>query len=152
MCLLFMDFSSSGPQLSIKNRLYVIIFRNESLLPGRGKQKLLILVQGVMAALTFITSLACVSFMAVPDALCIIFACPVVTIALSAVLLRDSINIAKIIAGQLLLLGVVLVCKPPFLFHIIQDEDLLTKVTVCIFNSFHGDILLLCAALPPSVL
>jgi len=104
----------------------ICLYRDESLLPGSGKQKLLILIQGVMASLTFITSLACVSFMAVPDALCIIFACPVVTIALSAVLLRDSINIAKIIAGQLLLLGVILVCKPPFLFSIIKEEDLLT--------------------------
>ena len=69
------------------------------------------------------TSLACVSYMAVPDALCIIFACPVVTIGLSAVLLRDKLNAAKIVAGGLLLLGVVLVCKPEFLFNSVIPEE-----------------------------
>ena len=71
------------------------------------------------------TSLACVSYMAVPDALCVIFACPVVTIGLSAVLLRDKLNAAKIVAGGLLLLGVVLVCKPEFLFNSVipQTDD-----------------------------
>ena len=34
--------------------------------------------------------------MAVPDALCIIFACPVVTILLSALLLGDKINLVKV--------------------------------------------------------
>ena len=43
-----------------------------------------------------ISSLASVSFMAVPDALCIIFACPVITILLSALLLGDKINLVKV--------------------------------------------------------
>ena len=47
-----------------------------------------------------ISSLASVSFMAVPDALCIIFACPVVTILLSALLLGDKINLVKVESGQ----------------------------------------------------
>ena len=34
--------------------------------------------------------------MAVPDALCIIFACPLVTIILSAIMLRDKINLVKV--------------------------------------------------------
>ena len=34
--------------------------------------------------------------MAVPDALCIIFACPLVTIILSALMLRDKINLVKV--------------------------------------------------------
>ena len=38
--------------------------------------------------------------MAVPDALCIIFACPVVTILLSALLLGDKINLVKVESGQ----------------------------------------------------
>ena len=38
--------------------------------------------------------------MAVPDALCIIFACPVVTIILSALLLGDKINLVKVESGQ----------------------------------------------------
>ena len=54
--------------------------------------------------------------MPVPDALCIIFACPVVTIILSAFILGDKLNSLKCFAGTLLFLGVVLVCQPPFLF------------------------------------
>ena len=87
-----------------------------------------------MSSLTFVTALAAVSYMPVPDALCIVFSCPVVTILLSALVLRDrwgrvsrvtchtdhvrdSLGPAKITAGLLLLGGVVLVCRPPFLFH-----------------------------------
>ena len=54
--------------------------------------------------------------MAVPEALCIIFACPVVTILLSAILLGDNINLVKVLAGSMLVLGVILVCQPAFLF------------------------------------
>jgi drug/metabolite transporter (DMT)-like permease len=54
--------------------------------------------------------------MPVPDALCIIFACPVVTMVLSAIMLGDKLNSVKYFSGTLLLLGVVLVCQPPFLF------------------------------------
>ena len=54
--------------------------------------------------------------MEVPDALCIVFACPVVTIVLSAIFLGDKLTASKIIAGFQLFLGVILVCKPPFLF------------------------------------
>ena len=94
-----------------------------------------------MSSLTFVTALAAVSYMPVPDALCIVFSCPVVTILLSAAVLRDRwgrvsrvtchvscvtchtppvrdrLGPAKITAGLLLLGGVVLVCRPPFLFH-----------------------------------
>ena len=99
-------------------------FRGESLLPGSVKLKLLIILQGTLGAITFIAALSCVSYMQVPDALCIIFACPVVTIAASAIMLRDKINLAKILAGIFLLFGVVLACKPPFLFNVIEKLDL----------------------------
>ena len=75
-------------------------------------------LSGVTGSFAFICSLACVSFMDVPDALSIIFACPLVTILLSAFMLRDRLNPVKICAGILLLSGVILVCKPPFLFDI----------------------------------
>ena len=62
--------------------------RDLSLLPGPTGQKLLILLQGLMSSLTFITALSAVSYMPVPDALCIVFSCPVVTIILSALVLK----------------------------------------------------------------
>merc|ERR1712079_288925 len=93
------------------------LYRSLPLLPGDAQQKLSILLQGLMSSLTFVTALAAVSYMPVPDALCIVFSCPVVTILLSAAVLRDSLGPAKIAGGLLLLGGVVLVCRPPFLFH-----------------------------------
>ena len=66
-------------------------------------------------------SITSFTLMSVPDALCIIFACPVVTLSLSALLLRDRITIPKALSGAALFLGVVFVCKPPFIF---QDEDI----------------------------
>lgn len=101
----------------------ICYYRNLSLLPGPTSQKLLILLQGVMSSLTFITALSAVSYMPVPDALCIVFSCPVVTIILSALVLKDRLGTGKIIAALLLLSGVVLVCKPPFLFHSLSHKE-----------------------------
>jgi len=94
----------------------IIYWNDDSLLPQNDKIKLFTISQGLVGATAFITSLASVSFMPVPDALCIIFACPVVTILLSAAMLGDKLNSLKCFAGTLLLLGVVLVCQPPLLF------------------------------------
>ena len=66
-------------------------------------------------------SITSFTLMSVPDALCIIFACPVVTLSLSALILQDRITIPKALSGAALFLGVVFVCKPPFIF---QDEDI----------------------------
>ena len=78
-------------------------------------------LSGLTGSISFICSLACVSLIDVPDALSIIFACPLVTILLSAVMLRDKLNPVKICAGLLLFAGVILVCKPPFLFNTLQQ-------------------------------
>jgi len=101
----------------------IIFYSRDRLLPANSKMKLLTLSQGFFGAISFITSLASVSFMPVPDALCIIFACPVVTIVLSAILLGDKLNSLKCFSGTILLLGVVLVCQPPFLFHLNSPLD-----------------------------
>ena len=55
-------------------------------------------LSGVAAAMTFITALASVTYMAVPDALCIVFSCPVVTIILSAIILKDRLTVAKVMS------------------------------------------------------
>ena len=71
-------------------------------------------------------SITSFTLMSVPDALCIIFACPVVTLSLSALILKDRITIPKALSGAALFLGVVFVCKPPFIF---QDEDISDEVS-----------------------
>jgi len=95
---------------------FIIYWKDDKLLPDSHKEKFLAIFQGLMGATAFISSLASVSFMPVPDALCIIFASPVVTIILSACILGDKLNSLKCFAGTLLFLGVILVCQPPFLF------------------------------------
>ena len=74
------------------------------------------IISGLTGSIAFISSLASVSFIDVPDALSIIFACPLVTIFLSAVMLRDKLNPVNMSAGLQLFAGVILVCKPPFIF------------------------------------
>lgn len=91
--------------------------RSEPLLPGPPKQKMFILLQGFAAGLMLCCATTSFTLMPVPDALCIIFACPVVTIFLSALVLRDRINIPKVVAGVALFTGVVCVSKPPFIFQ-----------------------------------
>ena len=91
---------------------------------------------GVIGAMSFITSLASVSFMPVPDALCIIFACPVVTIVLSAAMLGDRLNSVKCFSGTVLLLGVILVCQPPFIF----PHELSREGSVSFFLSSHDGL------------
>ena len=115
----------------------------------------------------FICGLACVSFMDVPDALSIIFACPVVTIFLSAIMLRDKLNIVKIIAGVLLLSGVIFVCKPPFMFDTftllnisidpIKTDKMFTigvvlAVIACVSGGFMDVLIAKCVSVSVTVL
>jgi len=94
----------------------IIICSGHSIFPENVKEKCFTISQGLVGSISFITSLASVSFMPVPDALCIIFSCPVVTMILSAVILGDKLNSLKCFSGFLLLLGDVLVCQPQFIF------------------------------------
>ena len=117
-------------------------------------------------SVAFICGLACVSFMDVPDALCIMFACPVVTIILSALMLRDKLNIVKICAGGLLLSGVLLVCRPPFLFDTLtsllgldptQEDDMyaigvVLAITACVSGGLMDVLVAKCENVPASVL
>ena len=61
--------------------------------------------------------------MPVPDALCIIFSGPVVTIILSVIILGDKITGVKCVSASLLLIGVIFVCQPPFLFPEPDSEE-----------------------------
>ena len=45
-----------------------------------------------------------------------------VTILLSAALLGDKLNMVKLAAASLMVSGVVLVCKPPFVFNPSQTQ------------------------------
>ena len=84
---------------NIDSLIFFSASRSLSLLPGPTSQKLLIVLQGAMSSLTFITALSAVSYMPVPDALCIVFSCPVVTIILSALVLKVmDVNVMMVIS------------------------------------------------------
>ena len=53
-----------------------------------------------------------VAYMPVPDALCIIFSNPAVTILLSALLLGEPLSLLKLLSAVLLVGGAALVCQP----------------------------------------
>ena len=90
-----------------------------------------------------------------------------VTIFLSAIMLRDKLNIVKIIAGILLLSGVILVCKPPFMFDTftllnisidpIQTDEMFTigvvlAVIACVSGGFMDVLIAKCVSVSASVL
>jgi len=62
------------------------------------------------------TALYCVTLMPVPDALTIIFTSPLPTFILAVLLMGEKPNAVKIVAMASLLFGVVMVCKPSFIF------------------------------------
>ena len=82
----------------------------------------------MLGSVCFMTSLACVSLMAVPDALCIIFSCPAVTVLLSALLLGHPLGPVNLASCATLLSGVVLVCQPSFIFQHGEAKWEVTKV------------------------
>jgi len=143
----------------------IIYISGDRFLPEDNRKKVYTLIQGLAGSVAFITSLASVSFMPVPDALCIIFARPVVTILLSALILKDRLNIYKCFSGLLLLVGVTLVCKPPFLFNaLIPDESEVTDngamyfvgvylaLTACGTNGLMDVIIAKCEGVSTTVL
>ena len=72
--------------------------------------------QGVCAAGIIIFMFISVLLIPLGDASTVIFTAPIFCMILSAVFLEDRLGLFKIFAGMLLLVGVILVVRPPFLF------------------------------------
>ena len=62
-----------------------------------------------------------------------------VTILLSAALLGDKLNMVKLAAASLMVSGVVLVCKPPFVFNPSQTQVDITEPTLHFCDSKTPD-------------
>ena len=69
-------------------------------------------LQGTAGSLAVVCSMLSVAYMPVPDALCIIFSNPAVTILLSALLLGEPLSLLKLLSAVLLVGGAALVCQP----------------------------------------
>ena len=72
--------------------------------------------QGVCAACIIIFMFISVLLIPLGDASTVIFTAPIFCMILSAIFLEDRLGLFKIFAGMLLLVGVILVVRPPFLF------------------------------------
>merc|ERR1712107_868251 len=74
------------------------------------------MVQALFGGFAFIGALISVSFMPVADALVVMFSDPLVTMIVASIFLEERLNLIRISTGSLIIVGVTLVCRPPFLF------------------------------------
>jgi len=86
------------------------------------------------------TALYCVTLMPVPDALTIIFTSPLPTFILAVLLMGEKPSAVKIVAMTSLLFGVVMVCKPSFIFTNQQvdkhvNPEIYLGITLAILSS-----------------
>ena len=77
----------------------------------------ILLFQGVFAACCILSDFHCVSNMPLGDASAIILSAPLPSMVLSAIFLGTRLRLYKVICGVLLYSGVLLVIRPPFIFH-----------------------------------
>ena len=56
--------------------------------------------QGLFGSLIMLTSVSCIKFMPVADAITLMFTTPLFTIVLAAVFLKDKVTIIKTISGN----------------------------------------------------
>ncbi|XP_046424639.1 solute carrier family 35 member G1-like isoform X1 [Neodiprion fabricii] len=102
--------------LQITAMVAVACYHSKNLFGPRG-QRLLVQFQGLIGGLTL--ALLYYSFRKLPlgDATTIIFSSPVIVIALSFIFLKEPCGLLRVVVICALMLGVILVAKPPFLFQ-----------------------------------
>jgi len=93
-----------------------IITTRTPLLPHSVKDKVLVILQGLLSGGRVFLQFACLSFMPLGDALTLVFTEPLWTIILSKIILKIDIGWWKTIFGMFLISGMVLCIQPPFIF------------------------------------
>lgn len=97
-------------------------------------------IQGVLGSMMTICAFSCVLLMPLGDALTLIFSAPVSTMVVAAVILRHRLRLYKLSFGLVLLIGTVLVVRPPFLFgdasmvHFLESFLLVLIITKTCFS------------------
>ena len=81
------------------------------------KIKVLIVLQGFLGSTVIICAFSCMLLMPLGDALTLLFTEPFSTMFMAAIFLGHRLRLFRIGIGLLLLVGVVLVIQPPFIFH-----------------------------------
>ena len=111
---------------------------------GENPQKLRVLIvfQGIFGALLIICGFSCVLFMPLGDALTLIFSAPLSTMVTAAIFLGHRLRLFKITTGILLVIGTILVIKPPFLFAPEDDQssDILIPKNHSLVTKFYSNL------------
>ena len=86
--------------------------------PSSAYHRIMLCLNGLFGSLTVLTAFVSVKFMPVPDAITLIFTAPLFTMVLAALFLKDKLTVIKVISGMTLMVGIVLVTQPTFLFEV----------------------------------
>jgi len=94
----------------------VLLVQGLPFIPRTNYQRFMVALISLVGALTILSGFACVKFMPVGDGTTLMFTVPLFTMIFAALFLKQRLTIIKSIAGIVLMVGIVLVTKPPFLF------------------------------------
>ncbi|XP_023321638.1 uncharacterized protein LOC111696300 [Eurytemora carolleeae] len=97
--------------------LITLLSTRTPILPPSNKDRVLVVLQGLLSGVRVFLQFACLSFMPLGDALTLVFTEPLWTIIISKIILKINIGWWKTIFGIFLLSGMVLCIQPPFIFH-----------------------------------
>ena len=81
------------------------------------KMRALFLVCPFFASIGYISDIISVSYMPIGDAMAIIFSCALPTVLLAAIFLQERLRLCKIVCCLLLVSGIIMVIRPPFIFR-----------------------------------
>lgn len=87
------------------------------------RTRALIVFQGFLGGLMIICAFCSVLYLPLGDALTMIFSAPLSTMVIAAIFLKHSLRLYKITFGLLLLVGTIMVVRPPFIFDNGDDPD-----------------------------
>ena len=104
----------------------VLLWKGQPFLQINGSSKrvtIMTIIQGLLGGLMIICSFSCVLLMPLGDALTLIFSSPLITMILASAFLGHKMRLFKITLGAVLLSGIILVVRPPFLFNDIGSSS-----------------------------
>ena len=99
-----------------RRNLFVLEFSEDTTSVERLKKYCVLIGQGVLAGLNMMCSYLGVLYIPLGDALTIIYTAPIFTMIFSYIFLRTRQGFWKISLAILLMIGVILIIRPPFIF------------------------------------
>jgi len=109
------------------------------LLPPDFATKWKVLVQGILGGFLLLSIFVAVNRLPLGDATAIFFSSPAFTMVLSAILLRDHCGLYRTFIAIILLIGVVVLCRPEALFPPSSNHHLNSSSSSSPSSPSHGD-------------